>query len=75
MSAGENLPEEFVLVDGKMFSVGKREIMDYPTNAKFAIARRFGNKLNVRTNESVFSVSLPQKRSKTLVLKSSEQGG
>ena len=75
LSAGENLPEEFVLVDGKHFSIGKREIMDYPNRSKFAIARRFGNKLNVRTNESVFSVSLPQKRSTTLILKSSEQSG
>lgn len=75
LSAGDNLPEEFVLIDGKHFSIGEREIMDYPGKTKFAIARRFGNKLNVRTNESVFSVSLPQKRSTTLILKSSEQSG
>jgi hypothetical protein len=75
LSAGDNLPEEFVLIDGTHFSVGSREIINYPNKSKFAIARRLGNKLNVRTGESVFSVSLPQKRSTTLILKSSEQSG
>lgn len=75
LSAGDNLPEEFVLIDGTHFSVGSREIINYPNKSKFAIARRLGNKLNVRTSESVFSVSLPQKRSTTLILKSSEQSG
>ncbi len=75
LSAGDNLPEEFVLIDGKHFSIGSREIINHPANAKFAIARRLGNKLNVRTNDSVFSLSLPQKTSTTLILKSSEQSG
>ncbi len=75
LSVGDNLPEEFVLIDGTHFSVGSREIINYPGKSKFAIARRLGNKLNVRTNESLFSVSLPQKISTTLILKSSEQSG
>jgi hypothetical protein len=75
LGAGDNLPEEFVLIDGTHFSIGSREVLNNPANAKFAIARRYGNKLNVRTDTSVFSVSLPQKNSTTLILKSSEQSG
>lgn len=72
LSTGERLPEEFVLIDGRHFSVGTREIINHPAIENFAIARRFGNKLNVRTDESVFSVSLPQKLP-TPLSKSSEQ--
>lgn len=75
LSAVDNLPEEFVLIDGSGFSVGSREIVNYPNKTKFAIARRLGNKLNVRTNESVFSISLPQKRASTLILKNSQHSG
>ncbi len=73
LSAGEKLPEEFVLINGKNFSMSGRDIVNYPKNLGFAIARRFGNKLNVRTSESVFSVSLPQKHSKTYILKTTPE--
>lgn len=73
LSEGENLPEEFVMINGTRFVVNGREIIDYPQTLKFANARRLGNKLNVRTNESLFSVSLPQKRSSVYILKNSLQ--
>ncbi len=69
LSEGEKLPEEFVMIDGKNFSLGGRDIINYPNKLKFAVARRLGNKLNVRTSEGVFSVSLPQTNSKTYILK------
>ncbi len=68
-----NLPEEFVMVDGTNFRLNGREIVNYPQKLQFAIARRLGNKLNVRTNESIFSVSLPQTKSGVRILKNSEQ--
>jgi hypothetical protein len=64
-------PEEFVMIDGRNFVVGGREIINRPEGLQFLTARRLGNKLNVRTNEGIFSVSLPQHRSHTLVLKNS----
>jgi hypothetical protein len=73
LSHGENLPEEFVMVDGTNFSLAGREVINYPSRLKFAVARRLGNKLNVRTSESVFSVSLPQRKSSTYILKNSLQ--
>lgn len=73
LSEGENLPEEFVMVDGTNFTLSGREVVNYPNRLKFAIARRLGTKLNVRTSESVFSVSLPQKKSHTYILKNSLQ--
>lgn len=73
LSAGEDLPEEFVLINGTNFSLGGRDIINFPNRLKFASARRLGNRLNVRTSESVFSVSLPQKHSSAYVLKNSEQ--
>ncbi len=69
LSAGEILPEEYVLIGGTNFSLDGREIINYPNHLEFATARRFGNKLNVHTSESVFSVSLPQKHSTTYILK------
>ncbi len=72
LSEGENLPEEFVLVNGTNFSLEGREVVNYPNRLKFAFARRLGNRLNVRTSESVFSVSLPQKHSTTYILKNVE---
>lgn len=69
LSAGEDLPEEFVLVGGTHFSLGGREIINYPSELEHAAARRFGNKLNVRTADGVSSVSLPQKHSTTYILK------
>jgi hypothetical protein len=73
LSEGESLPEEFVLINGSKFVIKDREIINYPQNLKFATARRLGHKLNVRTNESLFSVSLPQKRSSVYILKNSLQ--
>ncbi len=73
MSAGEKLPEEFVLIKGRNFTLGGREIVNYPNPLEFATARRFGNRLNVRTSESVFSVSLPQTNSRTYILKSTPE--
>ncbi len=73
LSQGDQLPEEFVLINGKNFSLGNRQVVNHPKNLEFAIARRLGNKLNVRTNESVFSVSLPQTTSKTYILKTTPE--
>jgi hypothetical protein len=69
LSASEELPEEFVLINGSNFSLDGREIINQPQSLDFAAARRFGDKLNVQTNEGVFSVSLPQKNSSVYVLK------
>ena len=63
LSAGESLPEEFVMVGGTHFSLGDREIINHPNELEFAVARRFGNRLSVRTNENIFSVSLPRQHS------------
>ena len=69
LSAGEELPEEFVMVGGSHFSLGSREIINYPEKLDFAVARRLGTRLNVRTAENIFSVSLPQKQSTGYILK------
>ena len=69
LNADEDLPEEFVLIGGTNFTLGGREIINYPQTLDFAVARRLGNRLNVRTSESIFSVSLPQKHSTTYILK------
>lgn len=74
LSPGENLPEEFVMVGGTHFSIGNREIINYPHSLKFALARCWGNKVNVCTSESVFSVSLPRKKSSTFILKNTAAG-
>lgn len=74
LSDGEHLPEEFVMVGGTHFTLGGREIINHPNELEFASARRFGNKLNVRTSESIFSISIPQKRrSTTYILKNPEE--
>jgi hypothetical protein len=74
LSEGETLPEEFVMVGGTHFTLGGREIINHPNEVEFASARRFGNKLNVRTSESIFSISIPQKRrSTTYILKNPEE--
>jgi hypothetical protein len=65
---GETLPEEFVMTGGTNFSLGGREIINYPHELEWATARRLGSKLNVKTSETVFSVSLPQKRSTTYIV-------
>ena len=72
LSAGESLPEEFVLVGGTHFSLGGREIVNFPNEMESATARRFGSKLHVRSSESVFSVSLPQRHSTTYIVKNQE---
>jgi hypothetical protein len=69
LSHGESLPEEFVMVGGTHFSLSNREIINYPNELRFAVARRLGNRLNVRTSENIFSVSLPQKQSSNYILK------
>lgn len=73
LSHGEQLPEEFVMVGGSNFTLGSREVINYPNELEFAVARRLGNKLNVRTSESLFSVSIPQKKSSTFILKNSDE--
>jgi hypothetical protein len=73
LSEGEDSPEEFVMLDGKNFVINNREIVNYPHRLSFVTARRLGSKLNVRTNESLFSVSLPARRSNTYILKNQEQ--
>ena len=69
LGVSDELPEEFVLIGGTNFSLDNREIINQPHQLDFAAARRFGDKLNVQTNEGVFSVSLPQKNSNIYVLK------
>jgi len=68
LSAGETMPEEFVMIGGTNFSLGGREIINHPHELESATARRLGNKLNVKTSDSVFSVSLPQRRSTTYIV-------
>lgn len=65
----DELPEEFVMIDGTNFSLGGREIINQSEPLKFAVARRFGGKLNVQTDERVFSASLPQKKPTARILK------
>ncbi len=72
LSADEDLPEEFVLVGGTHFSTGGREIVNLPQETDFVTARRLGSRLNVRTPDNVFSVSLPQKKTTIYVLKNQE---
>ncbi len=69
LSENEDLPEEFVLIGGKHFSFGGREVINHSQNLEFAVARRLGSRLNVRTSASVFSISLPQKTSTNYILK------
>jgi len=73
LSETEELPEEFVLINGTNFSLDNREIVNRTQPLEFAAARRFGDKLNVQTNENVFSVSLPQKNSTVYVLKNIDE--
>jgi len=69
LSPGEDLPEEFVMIGGTHFSLDGKEIINRPQALEFATARRLGNQVNVRTSESVFSVSLAQKDVATYVMK------
>ncbi len=59
VSEGETQPEEYVFIDGKYLALGEREIINHSQQQDFASARRFGQKLNIRTAESLFTVSLP----------------
>lgn len=61
LGGADELPEEFVLIGGSHFSIGSREIVNHPQALDFAVARRLGNRLNVRTSENVFSLSLSKK--------------
>lgn len=69
LSAGENVPEEFVMIGGTHFTLGKREVINQMHELDYATARRSGNKLNVETPENAFTISLPQKHSTTYILK------
>lgn len=72
IAAGDEQPEEFVLVGGTHFSIGGRDVINQADALEYATARRFGNRLNVRTAQQVFSVSLPQKKkATTYILKNS----
>jgi hypothetical protein len=61
VSEGETEPEEYLFIDGKYLALGGAEIIDHPLKQDFATARRFGDKLNIRTKENLFTVTLPPK--------------
>jgi|DewCreStandDraft_2_1066082.scaffolds.fasta_scaffold00073_83 hypothetical protein len=61
-SQDSSIPEEYVLVDGKNLLLNGREIVSRPHRIDFAIAMKLGNRLNVRTSETVFSLLLPELR-------------
>lgn len=69
LSPNEELPEEFVMIDGSKFALGNRSIIDHPQKVSFAVARRLGKKVNVKTNEGLFSVSVSRKKPTKFVLK------
>jgi hypothetical protein len=60
------------MIGGSHFTFGEREVFNHPQTIDYAVARRFSNRLHVRSGENIFSVSLPEKLSSTLILKSSE---
>lgn len=72
LSEGETIPDEYVLVNGTKFILKDREIINQARTVEFATARRLGSRINARTSESVFSLSLPQTRPHTFVLKNLE---
>jgi hypothetical protein len=59
LSAGESVPEEFVLIQGTKFSLNGEAVIDHPQPLNFVTARRLGKRLNVRTSENIFSFFLP----------------
>ena len=69
MSPGDRLPEEFVLINGNNFALDGRVVVEDPQGLDYAIARRFGDKLYVRTPKNVFNVSLPKNKSNSYILK------
>lgn len=52
-------PEELVLLDGGKLLIDGKTVVDSPTPLVFASIRVFGESVNVRTSESVYSVNLP----------------
>ncbi|MEZ5346274.1 MAG: alginate lyase family protein [Pyrinomonadaceae bacterium] len=69
LSSGDQLPEEFVMIGGTNFSLNGRVVIRHPKHVEYATARRFGNKLHVRTESDIFSVSLPQNKTNSYILK------
>ncbi len=53
---GENIPDEFVLIDGSELKIGEYEIVN--TQVPFASARRLGNELYIKTDSSRITASL-----------------
>lgn len=74
LSEGEDFPEEFVLVNGTTFFSKGREVIGGHGKLEYAIARRLGTDLNVRTNQEIFSLSLPQKEPSPNATGDSESG-
>jgi hypothetical protein len=58
LSEGEELPEEYVFVGGKYLAGAGCEIINSEEMLDFAVARRFGDVLNVRTQDNIFTVSV-----------------
>jgi hypothetical protein len=73
LSGEETVPEEYVMVGGTKFVLNGKEIINHPHELKFATARRLGERLNVRTSENIFSLTLAQNRPHKYILKDSEQ--
>jgi len=73
LSKSDELPEEFVLINGKNFTLGDRLVIKDPNKLDFAIARRFGKKLHVRTSKDLFSVSIPTSKNKSYIVKNTHE--
>jgi hypothetical protein len=69
LSNGDELPEEFVMINGKNFILRGREIINFHEGFEFLSARRLGNKLNARTDKTIFTVSLPDSQPRSYNLK------
>jgi hypothetical protein len=61
LAEGETTPDEFVLIDGRTFSVNGREVFGVPAT-RHASARRLGDELFVRNDIGLSKVSLRPKR-------------
>jgi hypothetical protein len=59
-SKDNQAPEEYILIDGKKFWLNGRKVIEHPQGLNFAVARQIANKLNVRTDDAVFTISMPQ---------------
>jgi hypothetical protein len=64
---------EAILVGGRRFLYKDREIVNYPNEIPYAIARRTDHKMEVSTADDRYKVSLPQRRSTTYVLKTRDK--